>query len=79
VSVRYSEFSGTGAFGTLLCRSGLEFNYELGGYPAAVFYVDALSLGPLADFGGVQGVRLCFASAAAGRLVLAPIRRPASA
>ena len=64
MSVRYSEFSGTGASGALLSRSGLEFDYELGRYPAAVFDVDALSFGPLADFGGVQGVRLGFAPAA---------------
>src|SRR5436190_1310368 len=48
----------------LLARRGFEFDYEFGGYPAAVFDVDALGLGPLADLGGVQGVRLCFASAA---------------
>jgi hypothetical protein len=41
----------------LSCRV-LEFDYEFGGYPAAVFDVDPLGLGPFADFGGVQGVRL---------------------
>ena len=49
---------------TLLARGDLEFDYEFGRYPAAVFDVDALGLGPVADFGGVQGVRLSFASAA---------------
>jgi hypothetical protein len=48
----------------LLSRRGLEFDYEFGRYPAAVFDVDALGLSPLVDFGRVQGVRLCFASAA---------------
>jgi len=41
----------------LLSGGGLEFDYELGGHPATVFYVDALGLGPLANFGGVQAGR----------------------
>jgi hypothetical protein len=34
---------GTGTSGILLSRRGLEFNYEFGRYPAAVFDVDALA------------------------------------
>jgi hypothetical protein len=41
----------------LLSGGGLEFDDELGGHPATVFYVDALGLGPLANFGGVQADR----------------------
>ena len=41
----------------LLPGGGLEFHYQLGGHPAAVFYLDALGFGPLADFSGVQAVR----------------------
>src|SRR5690242_16186416 len=36
-----------------LSRRGLEFDYEFGGDPAAVFDFDALGLGPFADCGGV--------------------------
>ena len=42
--------------GGLLPGGGLEFHYQLGGHPAAVFYLDALRLGPLADFSDVQAV-----------------------
>jgi hypothetical protein len=38
----------------LLAGGGLEFGYQVGGHPAAVFYLDALHPGPLADLGGVQ-------------------------
>ena len=53
------------------CRLGLgrclELDHELGGDPAAVLYLDALRLGPLADLGRVDPVR--------GRLA-AGARRP---
>ncbi len=39
---------------TLLAGSGPELDYQVSGYPAAVFYLDALRLGPLADLDGVQ-------------------------
>jgi hypothetical protein len=64
VSVRYFKLGGIGTSGRLPSCSGLEFNYKFGGYPSAVFDVDALGLGPLVDFGGVQGARLRFAPAA---------------
>jgi hypothetical protein len=51
-------------FGTLLSCPGFEFDYEFGRYPAAVFDVDALGLGPLADLGGVRRARCGFTSAA---------------
>ncbi len=57
-----SNLDETGTSWTLLSCRGLEFDYEFGWYPAAVFDVDALGLGPLADFGGIQSVRLRFAS-----------------
>ena len=41
----------------LLSGGGLEFDDELGGHPATVFYVDALGFSPLANFGGVQAGR----------------------
>ena len=47
-----------------MSRRGLELHYEFRRYPAAVFDVDALGLGPLADSGGVESARLRFASAA---------------
>src|SRR6266487_3784854 len=50
--------------GVLRCHRGLELDYEFGGNPAAVFDLDPLGLGPLADFGGVQSVGLRFTSAA---------------
>jgi hypothetical protein len=37
----------------LLSGGGLEFDDQLGGHSSAVFYLYALSLGPLADLGGV--------------------------
>ena len=47
-------------------RGGLEFDYELGGHPATVFYVDALGFSPLANFGGVQAGRRSPASVSGG-------------
>ena len=42
----------------VLLRGGrLEFDHQLGGHPSAVFYLDALGLGPLTDLGGVQPAR----------------------
>ena len=41
----------------LLRGRGFELHDELGGYPAAVFDVDALASGPVADFGGVRVAR----------------------
>ena len=38
----------------LLHGRGLELHDEFGGYPAAVFDVDALAPGPVPDFGGVR-------------------------
>ncbi len=38
----------------LLSGSRLELDDQLGGHPSAVFYLDALRLGPLTDLGGVQ-------------------------
>src|ERR1700759_5052772 len=38
----------------LFSGRGLELDHQLGGNAAAVLYVNALGLGPLADFGGVQ-------------------------
>jgi hypothetical protein len=52
-----------GAFRALLCCGGLELGYQFGGYASAVFDVDALCLGPLANLGGIQPVRLGLASA----------------
>ncbi len=49
---------------TLLSGHRLELDYQLSGHPSAVFDVDALCLGPLADLGRVQPVRRCFASGA---------------
>ena len=50
----------------LLARCRLELHDQFGGYPAAVLYVNALGLGPLAYLGGVQ--HACRAPArAAGR------------
>jgi hypothetical protein len=49
---------------TLLSGRLLELDYQLSGHPSAVFDVDALCLGPLADLGRVQPVRRCFASVA---------------
>ena len=41
----------------LLADSGPELDYHVSGYPAAVFYLDALRLGPLADLDSVQITR----------------------
>jgi hypothetical protein len=64
MSVSYLEARWDRTVRVLLSSGGLEFDYELGRYPAAVFDIDALGLGPLTDFGGVQSVWLRFASAA---------------
>ena len=64
MSVRYLEARWDRTARVLLSRGGLKFDYELGRYSAAIFDVDALGLGPLTDFGGVQSVRLRLASAA---------------
>jgi hypothetical protein len=47
----------------LLAGSRLEFNHQVGGHPAAVFHLDALCSGPLADLGRVQPA--CRSAAAA--------------
>ena len=60
LSVRYLEARWDRTARVLLFSGGLEFDYELGRYPPAVFDIDALGLGPLTDFGGVQSVRLGF-------------------
>jgi len=52
----------------LLAGSRLEFNHQVGGHPAAVFHLDALCPGPLADLGSVRAARRSAAAAAAGRL-----------
>ena len=45
---------GCGGPPALLARCRLELHDQFGGYPAAVLYVNALGLGPLAYLGGVQ-------------------------
>lgn len=50
----------------LLRGRGFELHDELGGYPAAVFDVDALASGPVADFGGVRVARAGLAAAGPG-------------
>ena len=54
----------------LLAGGSLEFGHQIGGYPAAVFHLDALCPGPLADIGRVQDARRPGAIAA-GRLASA--------
>ena len=49
---------------SLLAGSRLEFNHQVGGHLAAVFHLDALCPGPLADLGRVQPA--CRSAAAAG-------------
>ena len=44
-------------FRVLLSGGCFEFDHQLGGHPAAVFDLDALGFGPLADVGGVQPAR----------------------
>lgn len=61
----------------LLAGSGLEFDHQVSGYPAAIFHLDALCPGPLADLGGVQAVRRP-AAAAAGWLAGAAAHPAAS-
>jgi hypothetical protein len=39
---------------TLLAGRRLELDHQFSGYPPAVFHLDALRLGPLADLSGVQ-------------------------
>jgi hypothetical protein len=62
----FSDFRSSGFTwsGFLLPGSRLELDYQLSRHPAAVFYLDALGLGPLSDLGGVQPVRRSPASAA---------------
>jgi hypothetical protein len=55
----------------LLFGGGLEPDHQLGGYPAAVPYLDALRFGPLANLGGIQPARRCPASGS-GWLLAAP-------
>ncbi len=43
--------------GPLVSGGRLEFHYQLSRHPAAVLYLDALRLGPLADLGGIQPAR----------------------
>jgi hypothetical protein len=50
----------------LLRGRGFELHDEPGGYPAAVFDVDALASGPVADFGGVRVARAGLAAAGPG-------------
>ena len=50
----------------LLAGCCLERDYEFSGYPAAVFHVDALGLGPLADLNGVQSACRCPVPATGG-------------
>ena len=42
---------------TLFPGRGLELDHQFSRYPSAVFHLDALRLGPLADLGGVQPAR----------------------
>jgi hypothetical protein len=42
----------------------LELDHQVGGHPAAVFYLDALRPGPFADLGGVQAAHRSAATAA---------------
>jgi hypothetical protein len=60
----------------LLGGRGLELHDELGEYPAAVFDVDALAPGPVADLGGVQAAHAGLAAGAcrAPRAGLSPGR-----
>lgn len=55
-----------GYSGSLLPSGRFEFDHQLGRHPAAVFYLDALCPGPLADLGRVQAARRP-AAAATGR------------
>ncbi len=41
----------------LLAGGGLGLGQQVSGYPAAVFYLDALCPGPLADLGRVEAAR----------------------
>ena len=41
----------------LLCGGRFEFDHQFGRHPAAVFYLEALGFGPLADVGGVRPAR----------------------
>ena len=50
--------------------AAFEFGHQIGGHPAAVFHLDALCPGPLADIGRVQDARRPGAIAA-GRLASA--------
>jgi hypothetical protein len=54
----------------LLVGSGLELDYQISGHPAAVFHLNALCPGPLADLDGVQTAHRS-ATAAAGWLAAA--------
>ena len=49
---------------TLLAGCLLELHDEFSGYPSAILHFNALGLGPPAYLGGVQSIRLRFASAA---------------
>src|SRR5277367_6470087 len=50
----------------LLAGRRLELDHQFRGYPAAVFYLDSLRLGPLAGPSGVHAARRSYASAASG-------------
>jgi hypothetical protein len=52
----------------LLAASGLEFDHQVSGHPAAIFHLDALCPGPLANLGGVQAVRRSATAAWTDRL-----------
>jgi hypothetical protein len=45
-------------FAALLFGRRLELHYQFSGYSSAVFNIDALCFGPLADLGGIQPVCL---------------------
>src|SRR5215475_4510189 len=40
-----------------MAGGGPELDHQVSGHPAAVFHLDALGPGPLADLGGVQAAR----------------------
>ena len=61
----------------LLAGGRLELDHQFGRHPAAVFHLDALRLGPLADLGGVQAARRSPAATAGGRRAPPPARRAA--
>ena len=66
-SAGYSLIHATGSAGARLARGRrLELDHQFGGYPATVFHLDALRLGPLTDLGGVHPAGRSPAPAAGG-------------